>query len=171
MAKKRGNNEGSIYRRKNGTWRAQVTISGHRMNFSGKTQKECQEWVRNTYNQIGDGMSFASVQITLSEYLDEWLTNKKPALKYRTWTHYEQLIRQYINPNLGTVLEDVNALNLKINTPLTHITVYLCFVIIFHFEPSFRTYGFLCGYYLKIFIPNREYFLCIKLLIAFKVNL
>ena len=73
MAKKRGNNEGSIYRRKNGTWRAQVTISGYRMNFSAKTRKECLEWVRKTCTEIGDGMSVVSAQITLSEYLDEWL--------------------------------------------------------------------------------------------------
>ena len=29
MAKKRGNNEGSITRRKDGLWMAQVTIGGH----------------------------------------------------------------------------------------------------------------------------------------------
>jgi integrase len=44
MAKKRGNNEGSIYRRKNGTWAAQYTVwtteGRKRRSVSGKTRAE-----------------------------------------------------------------------------------------------------------------------------------
>jgi hypothetical protein len=45
MAKRRSNHEGSIYQRENGKWRAQVTLDGRRLNFSAKTQRECQEWL------------------------------------------------------------------------------------------------------------------------------
>ena len=31
MARKRSNNEGSIYKRENGSWRAQVTLDGERL--------------------------------------------------------------------------------------------------------------------------------------------
>lgn len=44
MAKKRGNNEGSIYRRINGTWAAQYTVwtaeGRKRRSVSGKTRAE-----------------------------------------------------------------------------------------------------------------------------------
>jgi integrase len=44
MAKKRGNNEGSIYRRKNGTWAAQYTVwtaeGRKRRSVAGKTRAE-----------------------------------------------------------------------------------------------------------------------------------
>ena len=32
--KKRANNEGSLYQRANGTWRAQVTINGRRLSYT-----------------------------------------------------------------------------------------------------------------------------------------
>jgi hypothetical protein len=48
MAKKRGNSEGSIYKRQNGSWSVQATLQGHRLSHSFKTQRECQEWLKNS---------------------------------------------------------------------------------------------------------------------------
>jgi len=103
MAKKRGNNEGSIHRRTNGTWRAQVTLNDRRLSFTADTRRECQEWIRKTLAQIDEGMTFASTRITLQEYLTEWLISKQSSIKPRTWTHYKQLVRQYIAPRLGHI--------------------------------------------------------------------
>ena len=38
--KRRGWNEGSVYQRSDGSWRAQVTEGGKRISFSGKTKTE-----------------------------------------------------------------------------------------------------------------------------------
>jgi len=101
MSKKRGNNEGSIYKRKNGSWRAQVTLDGQRLNYSAKTRKECQEWIRSVLVEIDDGMKYANTQLTVKEYLESWLLSKKASLKPATWTHYNKLARNYIIPALG----------------------------------------------------------------------
>lgn len=103
MAKKRGNNEGSIYRKPNGAWRAQVTLNGRRLSFTADTRRECQEWIRKTLTQIDAGMTFTSTKVTLHEYLEEWLVSTKTSTKPRTWSHYGQLVRQYISPRLGQI--------------------------------------------------------------------
>ena len=69
MTKRRGNNEGSIHQRKDGSWRAQITLEGRRLSFSAKTRRECQRWIKNTINQIDDGLSFSNTKVTLEEYL------------------------------------------------------------------------------------------------------
>jgi len=40
MAKKRGNNEGTVYKRKDGRWCAQVSLSGKRITKYAKIQSE-----------------------------------------------------------------------------------------------------------------------------------
>lgn len=101
MSKKRGNNEGSIYKRKNGTWRAQVTLDGKRLNFTGKTRKECQDWIRNILAEIDDGLNYAHTIVTVEEYLDSWLESKKASLKPTTWANYQKMVANHINPMLG----------------------------------------------------------------------
>lgn len=46
MAGRRGNGEGSVYQRPDGTWRAQALIDGKRHSVSGKTRKEAQTRLR-----------------------------------------------------------------------------------------------------------------------------
>ena len=81
MAKRRSNHEGTIYQRENGTWRAQVTLDGHRLSFTGRTQRECQGWLKMTIGRIDDGMTFASTQTTLEEYMTSWLDSSKASLR------------------------------------------------------------------------------------------
>ncbi len=45
---KRSHGEGSITRRSNNTWLAQVTIEGRRVGKTFKTRKEGQEWINVT---------------------------------------------------------------------------------------------------------------------------
>jgi integrase len=69
MANKRGNNEGSIYRRKDGRWSAQVSLNGRRITKYGKTQKECRDWVNQTLDKIDLGLTFDGAQVSLGEYM------------------------------------------------------------------------------------------------------
>ena len=94
MAKKRGNNEGSIFRKKNGSWRAQVSLDGRRPSFTAKTKKECQNWIKKMIGKIDDGLTFDTTQITLEEYLLGWIVSKKPSIRYTTWTHYKSVIER-----------------------------------------------------------------------------
>jgi integrase len=103
MAKKRGNNEGSISRRKNGSWRGQVVLQGRRLSFSADTRREAQEWLKKTISQIDGGMTFASTKISVEEYLIGWLTSTKASKRLTTWNHYNQLTHSYIIPNLGQI--------------------------------------------------------------------
>ena len=101
MAKKRGNNEGSIFRKKNGSWRAQVSLDGRRLSFTAKTKKECQNWIKETIGKIDDGLTFDTTQITLEEYLLGWIVSKKSSIRYTTWTHYKLVIDNHIIPQIG----------------------------------------------------------------------
>lgn len=101
MARKRGNNEGSIYQREDGNWRAQICLEGQRLSFTAKTRRECYEWLKTTIGQIDHGLNYASTIITLGEYLQNWLAIIKTSMRSSTWAHYEQLIRTYVGPNLG----------------------------------------------------------------------
>jgi integrase len=110
MTKKRGNNEGSIFRLPSGRWCGQVSHEGHRQSKSFLTQKECIDWVRKNRNLISDGMSYANAQITLAEYLEDWLITKKNQRRYGTWVHYNWLAHGYIIPALGNIkLKDLRA--------------------------------------------------------------
>jgi integrase len=101
MAQKRGNNEGSIYKRSNGTWRAQVTLQGKRLTFTAKTKRDAQAWLRKTLDEIDNGLNFESTKTLLTTFMEEWLISIEPALRYNTIKQYEQVTHQYILPVLG----------------------------------------------------------------------
>ena len=70
MANKiRGRNEGSISKRSNGKWRAQVSLNGKRLSFSAKTKEECLVWLRKTQNQIDEGLTYDRSKTTLAEFM------------------------------------------------------------------------------------------------------
>ncbi len=101
MAKKRGNNQGSIYRRSNGTWREQVTLQGKRLTFTAKTKQEVQPWIHRTLDEIGNGLNLEATKTTLATFMKEWLVSIEPALRNNTIQQYEQVTHQYILPVLG----------------------------------------------------------------------
>jgi len=103
MTRRRGNNEGSLHPRANGTWRAQVTVQGRRTSFTAKTRRECQEWIKKTSVQIDNGMTYDSTRRSLADYLNSWLMSERSVMRQSTWTHYNQLTRSYIIPSIGQI--------------------------------------------------------------------
>ena len=101
MARKRGSNEGSLHKRKNGSWRALVTIEGRRLSKSFKTKREAQEWLRQMLDEIDYGLTFNSAQIKLIEFMEEWLVSVEPTIRFNTHKQYCQITRQHILPVLG----------------------------------------------------------------------
>jgi integrase len=103
MAKKRGQNEGIIYRRKNGTWAAQVSVDGRRLTKYTKTQTEARSWLRTTLNQVDNGITFLGAQMELGNYLGEWLETVKTSVRPKTYVQYKQIVMGHIVPVFGRI--------------------------------------------------------------------
>ena len=101
MAKSRSKNEGTIYKRAYGSWRAQITIDGKRLSYTASSQTQCRDWVRKMLNQIDAGLTYKGTQLTVGEYMNEWLAGAKPTLRQKTYAQYQQINRDYIEPAFG----------------------------------------------------------------------
>ena len=101
MTKKRRYGTGTIFKRPNGHWTAQIMSEGQRLSHTCRTKQECQEWLGKTNLFIDHGMSLTYLKITMGEYMHKWLTSIKTTRSCSTWQHYEQLTRSYIVPHLG----------------------------------------------------------------------
>ena len=82
MAKKKnGNNEGSIRKRKNGQWEGRYTIGydshGKQKQVSvyGKTRAEVAKKINEKVSAIQNGTYIVPRDLTLSEWLNIWLTS------------------------------------------------------------------------------------------------
>ena len=73
MAKKRGQNEGSIRKRKDGTWEARVTVyidaigKQVRKSLYGKTKKEAFEKMTDLQNNLQKGIITNPTEMTVRE--------------------------------------------------------------------------------------------------------
>ena len=104
MANKiRGRNEGSIYQRKNGRWRAQVTLDGRRVSHDTKTRSESHQWLKNTLREVDEGMTLASTKLSFRDFSIQWLISKRSNLKKNTWSQYNHLINSYVLPRIGDI--------------------------------------------------------------------
>lgn len=111
MAKRRGNNEGTIYKRPDGTWAGQVSIGYDlvtgklkRKSFYGKTRKEVADKIAQVLQEVRTGTYIEPAQTTFGEWLDKWLTGyKKGRLKAGTYQSYEMLADVHIKPVLGKI--------------------------------------------------------------------
>lgn len=104
MAGRRGNNEGSIRKRKDGRWEARVTVNGRQRSLYGKTRDEVARKMRSTLRDVDRGHPVVSHQTLLQAYLREWLeTTVKPTVRPKTYESYEGHVRLHIVPALGAV--------------------------------------------------------------------
>lgn len=102
MAKtKRGHNEGSISKRSNGRWRAQLYQSGKRLSKDFSTKSEAQTWIRSVQTNIDHGFQIVGSSMTLEEYLPEWLENRRLSLRAKTAHQYSRIITNHILPTFG----------------------------------------------------------------------
>lgn len=111
---KRSHGEGSIYKRPNGTYLAQVTIEGRRVGKTFKTRKEAQEWITTISGQVRQGLTYNSAKTTINELMDEWLKLKATKLRAATNESYSRMARLYILPFLGRLkLQEINAARIQ----------------------------------------------------------
>ncbi len=108
MKHHRGRNEGSISRRPNGSWRGQVFQSGSRLSKDFRSKSEALTWIRTIQSQIDHGYLIRGSNITLNEYMNAWLENRRLALREKTAYQYSSILKNHILPVFGeTRLRDL----------------------------------------------------------------
>ena len=106
---KRGQNEGSIYKRRDGRWTAAVSLGYKdgkrwRKTFYGKTRREVQEKLSKALRAQQQGLPVAPERQTVGQFLERWLSDSvKPSVRPLTYDRYEQLVRLHISPALGRI--------------------------------------------------------------------
>jgi integrase len=104
---KRGNNEGSIYKRDDGRWVASVSLGREdgkpkRKYFYADTRKEAQELLAKAMHEVQQGMPLPVERLTVGAYLDQWLSEVATSkVRRKTFVVYQQLIRLHLKPGLG----------------------------------------------------------------------
>jgi integrase len=106
---KRGNGEGSIYKRADGIWCGQYSleISGKRVRRSiyAKTRKEANDKLQQKLSEVNSGSYVDSTKILLGEWMFLWLKDfKKNQLKITT---YENYMLNYETHIKGSSLESI----------------------------------------------------------------
>jgi len=106
---KRGQGEGTISRRPDGTWWARISLGKDengkqkRRAFYGKTRKEVQEKLTAALNEINNDTYIEPTNMTVSQWMDIWLKEYKlMSVKPGTYSFYFSLTRNHIKPVLGT---------------------------------------------------------------------
>src|SRR5215207_4559065 len=108
MARKRGNGEGSIYRRKDGRWVGQYTVytaKGPKYRYIyGKTRAAVAEKLSKALAARSSGFVSDVGNLTAGEYLDRWLADSlRGTVRASTCERHEINVRVHINPSLGNV--------------------------------------------------------------------
>lgn len=119
---KRGNGEGSVYKRKSdGKWCASAVVGNDengkpvRKTVYGKTRPEALERLDILLASAGKVEWIDAEKIPMSEWLDEWLdVTIKPRVKQTTYDSYKAMIDLHIVPALGKLaLSKVQAMNVR----------------------------------------------------------
>ena len=106
---KRGNGEGSIYKRSDGRWAAVADLGWQdgkrkRKTFYGRTQREVQERLAAGLRSHRQGVPLTSDRLTVGQYLDSWLEETaKPTIRPRTFQSYLEIVRLHLNSGLGRI--------------------------------------------------------------------
>jgi integrase len=110
MARKRGQNEGSIFQRESdGRWCGVLNLgweNGHRKRkyFYGATAAEVQEQLLKARSDHARGLPVAVERQTIAQYLDQWLEHTlKARAKPRSYESFSTIARLHINPAIGKI--------------------------------------------------------------------
>ncbi len=108
-AKRRGNNEGSVYRDGAG-WRAEITLGwdehGRRrtLRFRAKTRKEAADWLAARLAERQRGMLAEPSKQAVADFMRSWLEDwATTSVAPRTFESYSRVVRRYVVPVLGEV--------------------------------------------------------------------
>ena len=107
---KRGQGEGSISKRPDGTWWARITVGKDdngkqkRRAFYGKTRKEVQEKLTAAVNDVNNDVYIEPSSMTVGIWLDTWLEDyKKRSVRTNTYLGLCYYVNYHIKPVLGSI--------------------------------------------------------------------
>ena len=105
MAKRRGNQAGSVTQLPDGRWQARASYwEGGRLKRKavyGKTRAEAERKLRELLHQLDRGLRPAPERMTLGEFLTGWLAVHRDRLRPTTIRRYEQVLEHLLLPTLG----------------------------------------------------------------------
>ena len=106
---RRGQGEGTISKRPDGTWWARITVGKDengkqkRKAFYGKTRKEVQEKLNATLNDINNDVYIEPSSMTVSQWMDTWLREyKNLSVRANTYRRLSSVSEIHVKPKLGT---------------------------------------------------------------------
>jgi len=99
---KRGNNEGSIYKRKDGRWTAAITLPDAKRKYVyGSTRDDVRQQLVKAQGNQARGLPVTDDRAFLRDYLARWLEGSvKPSVRPRTYTAAALNVRR-VTPHLG----------------------------------------------------------------------
>lgn len=110
MAGKRGNNDGSVYMRKDGRWEARVTVGyrpdgrPRRKSIYGATQAEVQTKMKELQVQVDRGAFIDAPDITVGQWLQTWYSAYGvPRWRPKTALAHDDNMRLHLIPSLGRI--------------------------------------------------------------------
>src|SRR5262249_30673665 len=104
---RRGNGEGTIYKRADGRWEGRLDLGwqdGRRRRkcVYGNTRSEVVEKLRKVQREVASGLPVTDERETVTDYLAWWSTTILPGkVKDSTADGYRWIISRYILPNVG----------------------------------------------------------------------
>lgn len=107
---KRANGEGSIFKRKDGSWSAELSYRDEhgvlkRRTVYGKTQAEVRTKFRDARERIESGAPVKDASVTVAAWLEGWITKSLAASdrKQATKDLYATIARTHLVPTVGTI--------------------------------------------------------------------
>ena len=107
MNTRRGNGEGSIYKRKDGRWVGVINVGyeggkRRRKSFYGDTRRQVADRLAAALRDTKLGLALTEDQITVGQFLDTWLVEvAKPKLRPLTYRSYESIVGEHLKPVFG----------------------------------------------------------------------
>ena len=106
---KRGNNEGSIFKRADGRWAASLHIGyengqRRRKTYYGHTQREVQAQLVEARRALQQGLPLGSDREQVGPFLRRWLEDVcRHTVRPTTYDGYERLLRVHVIPSIGRI--------------------------------------------------------------------
>jgi len=106
---KRGQNEGSIYRRKDGRWAGAINlgyIGGKlkRKTVYGATRKDVQDRLTHLLSDKQRGLPVVGEKQTVGDFIADWLESwVRPTVRPKTFSSYDDTARLHLIPTLGQI--------------------------------------------------------------------
>ena len=103
--RRRGHGEGSIYRRQDGRWGADISLeNGNRKTLYGKTRAEVADKLNTALQEQKQGILATGPRQTVAHYLNYWLEEiHKATLRISTYVMYRRNLDNHIIPVLGHI--------------------------------------------------------------------